>query len=191
MQNPPQLAQQLYALLEPEPQQGIILGFTSALAGEGVSYVTRKFALELAQCSDKQIGLASLPLLEQAGAQGVFKQHTFNPPLDNLWELAVPAGIPPQPTWEGNPLMRQTALDYLRHNFDVVMLDCPALASADVMLKLALRLDGIILVVESGRTSREAVLAAQRALQSAEAKLLGIAPNDRLNPEPIWLNRLF
>jgi Mrp family chromosome partitioning ATPase len=51
-------------------------------------------------------------------------------------------------------------------------------------------LDGVILVVENGRTSREAVLAAQRALKNAEAKLLGIAPNDRHNPAPIWLNRL-
>jgi protein-tyrosine kinase len=49
--------------------------------------------------------------------------------------------------------------------------------------------DGVVLVVRAGRTSREAVLQAKKRLQLAGARLLGVVLNDRTYPLPEFLYR--
>jgi hypothetical protein len=64
-------------------------------------------------------------------------------------------------------------LDGLRQSFDSVLLDCTALETASGAMEGALMADATVLVVEAGRSTREHIRQAQRALQLRGASLAG------------------
>jgi capsular exopolysaccharide synthesis family protein len=81
--------------------------------------------------------------------------------------------IPPNPSeLLGSTRMSQVIAE-LRDLADVVIFDSPPVLSAADAALLANRLDGTILVAESGRTRREAALRAVEQLQRAGANLIG------------------
>jgi protein-tyrosine kinase len=81
--------------------------------------------------------------------------------------------IPPNPSeLLGSTRMSQVIAE-LHDLADVVIFDSPPVLSATDAALLANRLDGTILVAESGRTRREAALRAVEQLQRAGANLIG------------------
>ncbi|MFH1857433.1 MAG: AAA family ATPase, partial [Candidatus Omnitrophota bacterium] len=62
--------------------------------------------------------------------------------------------------------------------FDLLIFDCPPVLPVTDTLILAPKLDGVILVYQSGRTARNALKRAKGQLDTAKAKLLGIVFND-------------
>jgi capsular exopolysaccharide synthesis family protein len=81
--------------------------------------------------------------------------------------------IPPNPSeLVGSARMSQVVAE-LRDLADVVIFDSPPVLSATDAALLANRLDGTLLVAESGRTRREAALRAVEQLQRAGANLIG------------------
>jgi Mrp family chromosome partitioning ATPase len=66
----------------------------------------------------------------------------------------------------------------LRSNFDVVVFDCPpVLLFADATI-LATKVDAVVVVYQSGRTSRVALKRAKTQLENVKANMLGIVLND-------------
>jgi capsular exopolysaccharide synthesis family protein len=81
--------------------------------------------------------------------------------------------IPPNPSeLLGSTRMSQVVAE-LRDLADVIIFDSPPVLSATDAALLANRLDGTILVTDSGRTRREAALRAVEQLQRAGANLIG------------------
>jgi capsular exopolysaccharide synthesis family protein len=81
--------------------------------------------------------------------------------------------IPPNPSeLLGSTRMSQVVAE-LRDLADVIIFDSPPVLSATDAALLANRLDGTILVADSGRTRREAALRAVEQLQRAGANLIG------------------
>lgn len=68
----------------------------------------------------------------------------------------------------------------LRSNFDYVILDSPPLAFFTDGVLLSTVADGVILVAESGKSSRELLRQARRVLQDAGSTILGIVLNNTL-----------
>ncbi len=66
----------------------------------------------------------------------------------------------------------------LRTQFDFLIFDCPPVLPVTDTLILAPKLDGIVLVYQSGRTARNALKRAKTQLDTAQAKLLGVVFND-------------
>jgi capsular exopolysaccharide synthesis family protein len=63
--------------------------------------------------------------------------------------------------------------------YDVMICDCPPVLEVTDTTLLAHECDGVILVLDSGRTEREAAMEAKKALELARAKILGVVLNKK------------
>ncbi len=111
-----------------------------------------------------------------------------NPPL---WELKASAtrSAAAHSYWDGSWEYRRETLDQLRLFFDYVLIDCPALRVATDILSVAPFADGVILIVEAGKTRKEQVINAQKSIEFAGGKFLGHILNKRSYVIPEWLYR--
>ncbi|MEH7235368.1 CpsD/CapB family tyrosine-protein kinase [Bacillus sp. JJ1562] len=95
---------------------------------------------------------------------------------ENLYVL--PSGpIPPNPA----EILGSNAMDEflmeVKELFDVIIFDTPpALAVTDAQV-LANKMDGVVMVVSSGKTKKAAALKAKELLMNAKTKLLGVVLN--------------
>jgi capsular exopolysaccharide synthesis family protein len=107
--------------------------------------------------------------------------------LENL-NVVPSGGVPNIP---GRPLRssRMAAIvDAMRQNYDVVILDLPAiLANSDAILLTDLA-DGVICVIRAGTTP--AALVNRAVEQIEESKLRGVVLNASASAVPGWLQRL-
>ncbi|MBS1252171.1 MAG: Tyrosine-protein kinase YwqD [Anaerolineales bacterium] len=106
------------------------------------------------------------------------------PPCEYLQETDVPnlrlmttGSIPPNPAEVLGSHRMQEIVDQLKDEADVVIFDTPpALAVTDAAV-LSTKVDGVVLVVEMGRTRREGAYRAMDALSRVDAPLLGAVLN--------------
>jgi len=208
-----ELRQQYEALLHRLPWPAIgstrapkTLGLSSCQSGEGVSTVAAHLALTAAAMADCRVVLVDAnfarPCLPRIfGVRGrpglaevLEKAHDLAEVLqvaaaDNLSLLAAgqPAdrrsGIYAAPAWEG--LLKELAAD-----FDLVLVDLPAVAESGGALRLGGRLDGVLLVVEAGRVRRDSARRVGEQLVRAGARPLGTILNKWRQDVPAWLSRI-
>jgi hypothetical protein len=166
---------------------GICVSLTSANPGEGVTTsvvslvealqrdpVTR--TLEIDAPALRRLAVEPSDIVQSVvptNADGVF---VFNP---------VPSHNPG--LWEGNLQYRKECMDVLCRSFTYIIVDCPSLATHGDALTLAPVVDGTVLVVESGRTTKDQLLRAERSIEFAGGKLIGSILNKRTYPVPEWL----
>lgn len=173
-----------------DPLRTILI--TSANPSEGKSIIVANLANIIAQTGMKVIIVDCdlhvptihkyLNIPNEVGLSNILKQKAL---LENTVQrtrfqgvMALTSG--PQlnnpSVWLGSPAMI-TLLQQLTSQFDVVLLDTPAiLALADAAV-LAAVVSGVILVVTRGQTHKEDVLASQKQLASVNARLIGVIEN--------------
>jgi polysaccharide biosynthesis transport protein len=95
--------------------------------------------------------------------------------LENFPNLRIlPSGkLPSNPTDLLGSEKMQNLLRILSDIYDYVVLDCPPLFVADTQVLLRL-VDGVLLVLVPGKTSREVVLAVKEQVQYSGVHLLGV-----------------
>jgi Mrp family chromosome partitioning ATPase len=81
------------------------------------------------------------------------------------------------------------SVDALRVSFDNILIDCGPLHDSSDAAVLASCVDGVVIVVEAGRSRRDQVVNAQRTIEQAGGKFLGFVLNKRRYPVPEWLYR--
>ena len=127
---------------------------------------------------DNRIGLAEA--LTQSGPVQSFCQRIAG---SNLWVL--PAG---SPAVEIGGLMNSDALQArvaeLRSDFNHVLIDAGALNRSSDAVPVARAADGVLLVLESNATRREAARNVIESLKSSSVRLLGAVLNKRTFPIP-------
>ncbi len=117
--------------------------------------------------------------------------------IANLWRLnsSAPPSLQPEkstraPQWQLVPCSdwQGQSVRALRDTFDYVLLDCPALSISSDVLILAPQVDGVVLVVEAERTTREQVQRACRQISMSGGEVLGFVLNKRkyLIPETVY-----
>jgi capsular exopolysaccharide synthesis family protein len=74
-----------------------------------------------------------------------------------------------------------------RSNFDYVILDAPPVPRFSECRVLCTKVDGVILVVEAGKTREQVALRAKKSLEEAGARILGVVINKRRYYIPQWL----
>lgn len=116
-------------------------------------------------------------LLSQSTANG----YKFGTPVEHL--SIYPSGaLPPNPAeLLASERMHQLKVR-LEKEADIVVIDSPPclpIADAAILARLA---DGIILVIDSGRTRRDEVLRSKELIQNAGGRILGVVLN-RLTPK--------
>ena len=77
-------------------------------------------------------------------------------------------------------------LNYVRKNFAYVILDAPPVSCAETKL-MSTKVDGVILVIESGKTRRPVAIRAKRELEENGANILGVILNRRKYYIPEWI----
>jgi succinoglycan biosynthesis transport protein ExoP len=97
--------------------------------------------------------------------------------VENLFVMAS-GQLPPNPSeLLGSDRMREV-LNEARESFDVVLFDSPPLLAVTDAAVLSTMVDGAILVVRVGNTSREAVRRAAAHLRAVHSRVLGAVLND-------------
>jgi Mrp family chromosome partitioning ATPase len=66
----------------------------------------------------------------------------------------------------------------LKEQADIVLIDTPPIGLVSDAAQLAPRCDGVLLVLRSGHTRREASQNAKRQLEQVKARILGVVLND-------------
>ena len=77
----------------------------------------------------------------------------------------------------------------LKRSFSHIIVDCASLKSSSDALIIAPMVDSVVLVVEADRTTKEQVTWAQRTIEKANGKLLGVVLNKRRYPIPELIHR--
>ena len=100
-------------------------------------------------------------------------------PVENVEDLQVlPSGeLPHNPAEMLGSQRMQDLLDELAGQVDVVILDSPPLLPVTDAALLAQRVDGVLLVIEAGRTRRTVAQHAVENLRQINANLLGVVLN--------------
>jgi len=178
--------------------------FLSSVHGEGTSSVCAHFARSIAQGDGEKVLLVDAnlrsPILHMffdlergngltellaGGASGdAIIRKTSTPGLS-----LVTAGAPTQdaPRLLGSAHLKEVLTEW-RERYSWIIVDTsPALAYADAVV-LGRMMDGVILVVQAGKTRREVIGKAQEILKNAKASVLGVVLNKRqyVIPKPIY-----
>jgi len=91
----------------------------------------------------------------------------------------LPSGpVPPNPAELIGSEQMSKLLQTMQNNFTHVVVDSPPIASFTDGVLIASMVDGVILVVHSGRSSRQVVKRSRQLLQDIGAKILGVVLNN-------------
>jgi len=120
--------------------------------------------------------------------------------IDNLC-LITSGPVPPNPSELLGSRRMESVLAGVKKSADLVILDAPPVLAVTDAAVLASRVDGVILLIEAKRTSREAARRAYETLQRVGAPILGVvltkakperkayyyyAEGERPTRRPIW-----
>jgi polysaccharide biosynthesis transport protein len=168
---------------------------TSALPREGKTTAAVNLAVTLAQLGDRTLLVDSdmrkpgvrralnLPVVREAGlssylagACSLEEAITPHPAISNLLAL-VTGPIPPSPADLLSSYRMREAIADLRRRFKFVVIDSPPIMAATDAVVLSALTDGVLLVVRSGETPKEAFTRTRDILASVKCRLLGVVLN--------------
>jgi capsular exopolysaccharide synthesis family protein len=173
------------------PNRTILI--TSAQPGEGKSTTSANLAMALAQTGRRVVlvdadlrrpslhrifdlpnstGLSTLFVMEQPTVAGLLRPT----PMETL--LLLPSGpLPPNPAELLASERMGEIITLLTADADIVIFDSPPLLSVADSVTLAARLDGVVLVVDAGRTRSGVLARAVELLSQANARVWGVVLN--------------
>ena len=176
-----------------------IVEVTSAVPNEGKSTTIASLAIVMAQSGKKTLlvdcdfrnptqhklfGLKNKGFSNCIATGGDF--HGFIQQIDqeNL-DILTSGPVAPNPSEILMSKRMQEFLDEVRANYDYVLIDTPPVMPVTDAAVLSTKIDGVILVIESGADKPELAQAAKERLEQAGANILGCI----LNKVPVTNNR--
>ncbi len=177
-----------FASLRGKTNDGVVIAFTSARPQEGVSMVVRQVGRQLATYCNQDVLIATPPDLRRLRVLDAEQIEVIGRrAAPGMW--TVPSELPELE--ENNTAHVQEDLwKSLRRRFRYVLVDCSALHSSGEVLSLAPVVDGTVLVVRAGTTSKSDVQKAARLLNVGSSPFLGCILNGRTYPVPGFLYRM-
>jgi succinoglycan biosynthesis transport protein ExoP len=175
------------------PPQVILV--TSALPREGKTTAAANLAVTLAQLGDRTVlvdadlrkpGVGRLLNLGSGKYAGLSSFLTGvssldlvsvpHPAIPNL--VAIPTGpLPPNPADLLSSHKLAEAIAELRTKFKFIVIDSPPVMAATDAVILSVHVDGVLLIVRSGETPKEAFARTRELLGSVKCRILGVVLN--------------
>jgi polysaccharide biosynthesis transport protein len=191
------------------PPQVILM--TSALPREGKTTAAANLAVTLAQLGDKTLlvdgdlrkpGVSralSMGSSKHAGLSsylaGVSTLDLITVPHPGITNLAViPTGpVPPNPADLLSSHRLSEMVTELRKRYKFVVIDSPPIMAATDAVILSVLVDGVLLVVRSGETPKEAFTRTRDLLASVKSHVLGVVLNavDSSSPDYYYSYRYY
>jgi succinoglycan biosynthesis transport protein ExoP len=181
-----------------------VLMLTSALPQEGKTTTSVNTAIVLAQKGGRVLLIdadmrrpsihQSLKIRNRTGLSNVLSGNAtpeeaivVSPVLPNLFVL--PAGPPPPHPAEmlGSSVMKNYLAQW-REQFDHIVIDTPPVLSVTDAVLLSVDADAVVLVIRSGRTTKEALRRSRELLTQVNSRLMGVVVNavDLQSPEAYY-----
>ncbi len=181
-------------LSQPDRPPQVVL-VTSALPREGKTTAAVNLAVTLAQLGDRtllldsdlrkpgirralnmsiarEVGLSSY----LAGVASLDEVMVPHPTISNL--VALPTGpVPPSPADLLSSQRMREAISELRNQYKFIVIDSPPIMAATDAVILSALTDGVLLVVRSGETPKEAFTRTRDLLVGVKCRLLGVVLN--------------
>ncbi len=177
---------------------------TSSHPAEGKTTIVANTAISLAQTGAKVLVLDAdmrrprcHKILSTKNDAGLSTYLSREVPVDkviiqhdipNLY--VMPAGpVPPNPSELLSSIKMRYLVSELQERFDHIIIDSPPVIHVTDALIISPHVDGVVIVVKSNHTPREAVQRAKQALADVNAKLFGVVLNCiDLNTESYYYN---
>ncbi|MCW2570994.1 MAG: Tyrosine-protein kinase Wzc [Frankiales bacterium] len=164
---------------------------TSPAEGDGKTTTAANLAVALAESGQRVVlidadmrraGLA--PMLGIEGAVGLSNVVVGQVDVDEAMQpwrdllMVLPAGtLPPNPSELLGSQSMADLLDLLIGRFDMVVLDAPPALPVTDAVVLSTLVDGLVVVVRAGKTSRPVLSELRRRLETVQAHVLGLVLN--------------
>jgi capsular exopolysaccharide synthesis family protein len=177
--------------------------FTSAVHGEGSSTTAAGFASSLAESYQLKILLIDLNfrapglhrLFDIEKTQGLldifsnkkkFEANLNSVDRGNLYVITCNGDLPASASLFESEWL-PGFLGQMRRRFDYVILDAPAVTICSDAQIISRHVDGVILMLECGKTRRQVVRKAKQEIESSSGNLLGVIINKRKFYIPKWI----
>lgn len=176
-------------------KQGQVILFTSVLPGDGTSATVANMAVTMAKDGQKTLLIdcnfrnpvqdmifTRLLGMRQRVGLGDYLRGMAEPlmeaggKIENLWVMSNGVTLQnPARFFSGERM--HNLLQQLRHEYDVILLDLPAVLPVTDAISLLRETDGVILTVAAGRVSPKVAGVAKERLEKAGGKILGVILN--------------
>jgi non-specific protein-tyrosine kinase len=166
---------------------------TSAAPDEGKSTTLANLAVIMAQAEQRVIladcdlrhpGLHTMfGLSNERGLTGVILDQGETPlPLQATsvpgLSLLASGPLPPRPADLLGSRRMEALIERLRAEADIVLFDTPPVTAVTDAAVLATRMDGVLLVLQAGKTRRDRAREARRLLEKVKANIVGVVLNN-------------
>ena len=158
-------------------------GKSTVVANLGITIAESGRRVIIADCDLRRPGQHALfGLQDHPGVTTMILEEAAEPPLQptmvpNL-SLLASGPLPPNPAELLASDRMTRVIARLAELCDVVLFDSPPVAAVSDAAALAARVDGVLLVIDAGKTRRETARQAKEQLERVGARLLGVILNN-------------
>jgi capsular exopolysaccharide synthesis family protein len=167
-----------------------VIAITSSIHGEGKTITAVNLAISIARDLDKKkillidgdlrrariskyLGFKAESGLSDLLSNGAnVDESLVNIGIENL--TVLPAGkVPHNPAELLGSLKTRTLLNALRPKYDYVIIDTPPVIPVTDAMLIGAQTDGVVMVIQTGRTQKGIIKHSESLLKQAQAKILG------------------